>query len=34
MSRTYKICSPFVPGVGHREASKALSSDHVATNLV
>jgi hypothetical protein len=32
MSRTYKICSPYAPGVGHREASKALSSDQVATN--
>jgi hypothetical protein len=32
MARTYKICSPFVPGVGRRETSDSLSSEQVATN--
>ncbi len=32
MSRTYKICSPFAPGLGHHEASDSLSSEQAATN--
>ena len=32
MSRTYKICSPFAPGVGHHVASSSRSSDQSATN--
>ena len=32
MSRTYKICAPFVPGVGHHETSAWLSSEQAATN--
>lgn len=32
MSRTYKICSPFAPGVGHHAALHSLSSEEAATN--
>jgi hypothetical protein len=32
MPRTYKICSPFVPGVGHHKASPSLSTEQAATN--
>jgi hypothetical protein len=32
MPRTYKICSPFAPGVGQREISASKSSDQVATD--
>lgn len=32
MTRIYKICSPFAPGVGKREASTTKSSDQVATD--
>jgi len=32
MPRTYKICSPFVPGLGGHTTSSRLSSDQVATN--
>jgi hypothetical protein len=32
MPRTYKICSPFAAGVGHRQTSDGLSSEQIATN--
>ncbi|MDQ3011312.1 MAG: M12 family metallopeptidase [Acidobacteriota bacterium] len=32
MPRTYKICSPLIPGLGSHEASPTRSSDQVATN--
>lgn len=32
MSHTYKICSPFVPGVGRFAAAPSLSSEQVATD--
>ena len=32
MPRTYKICSPFTPGVGNRQTSASRSSDQVATD--
>ena len=32
MPRTYKICSPFVPGVGGHEALATASSDQLATD--
>ena len=32
MSRKYKICSPFAPGVGQHAASESRSSDQVATD--
>jgi Astacin (Peptidase family M12A) len=32
MTKTYHICSPFVPGVGNHQAEALLSSDEIATN--
>ena len=32
MSRTYKICSPAIPGVGNHKALKSISSDQAATS--
>jgi hypothetical protein len=32
MPRTYKICSPFAPGVGHHKVSPSLSTEQAATN--
>jgi hypothetical protein len=32
MTQTYKICSPFVPELGHHQASAVLSSEQAATD--